>query len=142
KYVFTVSPPAALMPDDELTLELTAEREGEHPITLSEKLTLERPGFVTHLMTDKPLYQPGEVVSFRSLTLDRFRLQPVNEDLQLAFALTAPDGQAIAKLHGSGQLQDGGKSGRLMQGPDDKTIRGIGVGEFAIAGNAPGGEYT
>ena len=30
--------------------------------------------YLAHLYTDKPMYQPGETVRFRSLTLERFSL--------------------------------------------------------------------
>lgn len=143
RVAYTVPLPAALKPDEELTLEVTAERQnGEQPISITEKLPLERPGFVTHVFTDKPLYQPGEVVAFRSLTLDRFSLRPVEEDLQLSYTITDPSEQVIYRFDGSAQVQDPGARGRLLEGPDGKAIRGIGFGEFAIPSNAPGGQYT
>ena len=36
------------------------------------------------------MYQPGEVVHYRSLTLDRFSLKPANEDLRLTYELVTP----------------------------------------------------
>jgi len=144
KHPFTVPLPAALGPDEEWTLEVSAEHSGGDgkPITLSEKLPLERPGYLTHLFTDKPLYQPGEVVGFRSLTLERFSLQPVEEDLQLSFTITDPAATVVARLDGSALLRSASGGSELLQGPDGKAIRGIGTGEWAVPQYAPGGEYT
>src|SRR5262245_54463936 len=144
KFAYTVPLPAALKPDDQLTLEVTAVRSNAdgQSITLSEKLPLERPGFVTHLTTDKPLYQPGEVVAFRSLTLDRFKLQPVEEDLQFSFTIADPAGQVIYRKDGSAYVHDPKERGRMLEGPDGRPVRGVGFGEFAIPANAAGGEYV
>ena len=45
---------------------------------------------ITHLVTDKPLYKPGETIRFRSLTLDRSNLRPPENDLHLIFRLRDP----------------------------------------------------
>ena len=53
----------------------------------------ELPSVLTPLTTDKPLYQPGEVVHFRSLTLERHSLRPVvQEEFRLLYTLTTPTG--------------------------------------------------
>ena len=57
---------------------------------MSEEVNLVAPVYVTHLETDKPMYQPGEVVHYRSLTLDRFSLKPVDENLRLSYELVTP----------------------------------------------------
>jgi hypothetical protein len=144
KFQFTVPMPAAVRPNDEWTLEISATREGDSgkPVTVRESLPLERPVYLTHLVTDKPLYQPGQVLSFRSLTLQRFSLQPPEEDLQLLFTITDPSGAVVFRHAGSAQLLAGDKESRLVTGPDNKAIRGIGVGEFAIPPSAAGGEYS
>ena len=143
-YEISVPVSTTLGPTDELTLEVTAQRELEKEmVTVREKLPLEQAGYLTHLFTDKPMYQPGEVVAFRSLTLQRFSLQAPEEDLQLLFSIVNPAGQIVFRHEGSATLLDNKsiESGRFMMGPDNKTIRGIGVSEFAIPANAPGGEY-
>ena len=43
--------------------------------------------------TDRPMYRPGEVVRIRSLTLERFSLQPAAEELNLRFRITGPAGE-------------------------------------------------
>ena len=79
---------------------------------------------LTYLNVDKPVYRPGEVVHFRSLTLERFTLHS-EIDLPIRFVLLDPSGAAVkgAKLEGV-------------------TERGVGNGEFQIPQTAPGGQYT
>src|SRR5262249_10830498 len=96
------------------------------------------PVYVTHLATDKPLYQPGETIRFRSLTLDRSSLQPPAHDLHLKFRLRDP-GDAIVPLdEGNGRVLIGLQP---VLGPDKKPLRGIGVGEYTLGSDAAGGEY-
>ena len=143
RLVFAIPLPATIKPGEELTLEATAEREGADakPIALTERLPVDQPSYLTHLMTDKPLYRPGEVVAFRSLTLERFRLQPTNDDLQLSFTINDPSGKLIYRKDGADVVRDPGGNGRLLEGPDNRAVRGVGFGEFAIPKNAAGGEY-
>src|SRR5262249_26024365 len=128
-------------PKDDLTLVVSARGSQDGGGELTEKIYLAAPLYVTHLATDKPMYQPGETVRFRSLTLDRFSLKPAAEDLQLACVLTKPTGEKVELLHGNGQLLND-KDKTVINGPDKKPIRGIGAGEYAIEPPAPGGEYT
>jgi hypothetical protein len=132
----------ALTAKSQYSLEVVAqaENEGSSPIRIAEKLALDGPVYVTHLVTDKPMYRPGEVVSFRSLTLDRFSLKPAAEDLRLVYTLTHPSGKEEVLLTGSSRLVD--RRGVEMVGPLLKPVRGIGAGEYAIDPRAPGGEYT
>jgi serine/threonine protein kinase len=127
----------------ELSLEVTAEGQGEGQKTsLTEKLPLLGAAYVTHLTTDKPMYRPGEVVGFRSLTLDSFSRRPAEEDLRLLFTITDGNGQQIHKIEGPTLLTKRPGSEQVLRGPDDKPIRGIGAGEYAIPATATGGEYT
>lgn len=128
-------------PKDDLTLVVSASGSQGGGGELNEKISLAAPVYVTHLATDKPMYQPGETVHYRSLTLDRFNLKPAAEDLQLAYVLTKPTGEKVELLHGNGQLIND-KDKTVINGPDNKPIRGIGAGEYAIEPSAPGGEYT
>src|SRR5262249_44706121 len=104
-----------------------------------ETIPLAGPVYVTHLATDKPLYQPGEMVRFRSLTLERFSLHPPSEELELVYTLTTPTGVTAQLLRGVSQLQ---LDSRLILGPDQKPIQGIGAGEVQIDKEALIGEYT
>ncbi len=124
-------------PGSELFLEVVAHTDDRDSV-LAERLPLARPVFVTHLVTDKPLYKPGETVRFRSLTLDRSTLQPPDRELHLVFKLRDP-GDAVTPLdEGNGRLL---RDLKPVLGPDGKPLRGIGVGEYAIPADAPGGEY-
>src|SRR5262245_47270968 len=82
-------PDLPLTPRRDLFLEVTAEGEAGKA-HLREQVPLAVPQFMTHLTTDKPLYQPGETVHFRSLTLDRFTLKPPADDFALQFVIRDP----------------------------------------------------
>ncbi len=110
---------------------------------VSEGLQLVGALFVTHLTTDRPMYRPGEVVRFRSLTLERFRLKPGAEDFQLRYRITDPRGGEVFKLDGAARVTVEGPKGKTeVLGPDGKAVRGIGAGEFRVPSDAAGGEYT
>ena len=80
--------------------------------------------YETYLSTDKPLYRPGEVVRFRSLTLSRFGWR-ATRDLPVTFELLGPAGNPIPNMLPSGVTQ-----------------RGVGNGVFQILPGMPGGKYT
>ena len=124
-------------PGSDLFLEVTAFTDDRKSV-LAERLPLARPVFVTHLVTDKPLYKPGETIRFRSLTLDRSTLRPPGTDLHLKFRLRDPGDAVTALDEGNGRLL---QDIRPVLGPDNKPLRGIGVGEHTLASDAPGGEY-
>jgi alpha-2-macroglobulin-like protein len=126
-------------PGSDLYLEVIAYTDDNRKSVLAERVPLARPVYVTHLVTDKPLYKPGEVIRFRSLTLDRSTFFPPERDLHLQFRLKQPDGAMIPLDDGNGRLMIGLKP---VIGPDGKPIRGIGTGEFEIADTMPGGEYV
>jgi hypothetical protein len=128
-----------LTPGAQLTLLVTAETKDGGQARVSEKLPLVAPVYLTHLTTDRPLYRPGEVVRFRSLTLERFSLKPAQENLQLHYRITNPLGAEVFNLQGSALLV---RDGKTVPGPDGKPLRGIGAGEFPIPFGSPGGEYT
>jgi hypothetical protein len=132
----------ALTGKSQYSLEVIAqgEDEGTAPVQITEKLALAGPVYITHLVTDKPMYRPGEVVSFRSLTLERFSLKPPAQDLHLVYTLTHPSGKEEVLLTGSTRLVD--RRGVEVAGLLLKSIRGVGAGEYAVGPNAPGGEYT
>jgi hypothetical protein len=124
-------------PGTELFLEVVS-FDADGKSVLAERLPLARPVFVTHLVTDKPLYKPGETLRFRSLTLDRSSLRPPEHDLHLVFKLRDPANSVIPLEVGNGRLLADLKP---VLGPDGKPLRGIGVGEYAIPETAAGGEY-
>jgi hypothetical protein len=118
-----------------------AQDKGGARADVEEALGRAAPAFVTHLATDKPVYRPGEVVRFRSLTLDRATLRPAGEDFRLVYTLTVPAGGHDDVLSGNtGQLAQA--DGKPFVGADGKPVRGIGVGEYPIGPGAAPGDYT
>ncbi|HEX3147192.1 MAG TPA: alpha-2-macroglobulin family protein [Gemmataceae bacterium] len=126
-------------PGSDLYLEVIAYTDDNRKSVLAERVPLERPVYVTHLVTDKPLYKPGEIVRFRSLTLDRSTFLPPERDLHLEFRLRKPDGSMEFLPDGNGRVMIDLKP---VIGPDGKPVRGIGTGEYEIPDNAAGGEYA
>jgi hypothetical protein len=122
----------------DLFLEVSASPDDRPAQGLVDRIPLARPVYVTHLTTDKPLYQPGETIRFRSLTLDRTTLRPPSHDLHLRFRLREPGASVIPLDEGNGRLLSGLQP---ILGPDNKPLRGIGVGEYQLSTDAPGGEY-
>jgi uncharacterized repeat protein (TIGR01451 family) len=145
EFKLSLAPDVPLYPNQHLTLEVVAHREDGAKVPVSGPVEVAgKPMYFTHLATDKPLYQLGETVHFRSLTLERSTMKPPSEDLQIVFSIT-DNSQAHAEFYNSGPrlatLAD--ENGKMVLGPDHNPIRGIGVGEFAIDPvNFAGGEYT
>ena len=79
--------------------------------------------FLTRVSTDKPLYRPGEIVRFRSLTLGRFGL----------------DTPAICRFTSRFTI----RPAAVVAGSEHQGItqRGVGNGEFLLPPDRPGGEY-
>ncbi len=142
----TVTLPAdlAVKPDSKLTLVVSARRDAGIGATVSEEVNLVPPVYSTYLETDKPMYQPGEVVHYRSLTLDRFSLKPADEDLRLSYELVTPTrGVRTLAQNVNGLLSfKGDAETAAVAGPDGKPVRGVGAGEFVLDPNLAGGEYT
>ncbi len=98
------------------------------------------PEYMTHLATDRPMYRPGDVVRFRSLTLDRFSFKPATEDLKVTFRLLGPNGSEVMNLAGGMRAVDAQQ--KPLKGPDGKQITGVAAGDFPLGADAPGGPYT
>jgi hypothetical protein len=103
-------------------LEVEAQR-GSARERLEQPLAIPGPACATHLVTNKPAYRPGELMFFRSLTLDRFSLKPPEKELRLTFTLVGPYGPTGLRL-------------------DAMTSHGIAGGEFAVTPSLPEGEYV
>jgi hypothetical protein len=108
---------------------------------LPEPVPLAGPVFVTFLVTDKPLYRPGEVVRFRSVTLDRAKFRPPAEDRVLRFELRKPDDTPVLDPL-TGRTRAVTPAGDPVLGPDGKPVRGVACGAFALPADLPGGEYV
>jgi anti-sigma factor RsiW len=139
--LLALPPNLPVKPGTQLALEVSARADTGAEAKVTEQLPLIGTLFLTHLTTDRPMYRPGEIVRFRSLTLERFSLKPAREDFALVYAITDPLGAEVFKTAGKA-LVTSGKGHTPFLGPDGRPLQGIGAGEFVIAPNAPGGEYT
>jgi hypothetical protein len=132
--------------DSEVFLHITATDRAGARSDLVESLRLLEPVYTTFLTTDKPMYRPGEIVYFRSLTLDRTRFLPPAQDQTLRFEFKAPSGEVLAgsEQFGVARLGTLGPAGDLkpVLGPDGQPIRGVGCGAFTLPDGLAGGEYT
>jgi hypothetical protein len=108
--------------DAKLIVKATTDRGGE--AKLSEPLTATAPPFDTHVVLSKPAYRPGELLSFRALTLDRFNQKPPQRELSLNFALRDSRNVALQQL-------------QVKTRPD-----GVSGGEFPLGALPAGAEYT
>ncbi len=134
----------SLLPTKAPLLIVEAWREGGAKVELRQGLEIAPPSAQTHLVTDRPIYRPGDTVYFRSLTLDRATLRPLSERLQLNYFVTPPSGEPLV-ITGTDQLaQEDPKTGKRtgVVGPDGKPTFGIGAASFRLAENAPVGDYT
>src|SRR5262249_7916650 len=69
-YRLTLPPNLPVGPNAHVMLEVVAADARGSESRLCEDFRLTAPLYLTHLTTDKPVYQPGETVRFRSLTLE------------------------------------------------------------------------
>lgn len=134
-------PDVPVTPGADLVLEVIALAADGAPVEVREHLTFQTPEYMTHLTTDRPMYRPGEVVRFRSLTVERFSLKPPREDLRLHFKITGPNQQVLMNMQGGSQLAPAPNADAL-KGPDGQPLRGIGAGQFTLPAHLPGGQYT
>jgi hypothetical protein len=142
EYTLTLPADLPVKPNAKLSLEVLARREGSQE-KLQEELPLAVPLYATHLATDRPLYRPGDMVFFRSLTLERFSLKPPDEDFELVFQVRKPN-KDVESL--GTQLSRVGRfrSEHILPdlGLDGQLLHGLGAGEYRLPGNAPGGEWA
>jgi len=119
-----VAVPADMELPDRAVLKVAARRAdpatGEKEELVETSVSVERVRYATHLALDKPLYQPGETVYYRSLTLSA-----VEQEMPIHFEILDPSGAVVP----GSQL-------------DGVTERGVGNGAFPIPGELAGGEYT
>src|SRR5207245_9346131 len=114
-------------PTKRFRLQIVARKDRSAVTELSQQPDLVAPVYVTHLATDKPMYQPGETVRFRSLTLERFSLKPPEENINLVYTLIQPSGAQIQLGQGAALVsQQNTQTGQVTQilGPDKKPVRG------------------
>jgi anti-sigma factor RsiW len=147
-YRVNVPPTLRLDPGLDLGMIVEARRRAadadRRQLTLQGNVRLTAPVYLTHLTTDKPMYQPSEVVRFRSLTVDRGTLAPASEEFRLVYTLTLPTGERRTILRGGNRLiRADQRTNQVSEvlGPDGKPIRGVGAGEVPLDATAPGGEW-
>ncbi|MBI3412246.1 MAG: hypothetical protein HY040_28275 [Planctomycetes bacterium] len=138
--ILELPPSLPIKPGEPLALELQGQTGDGVPIEVREHLKLVSPEYLTHLVTDRPMYRPGEFVRFRSLTLDRFSLKPTQEDMKLRFTVTGPNNVQIFQTEGRSELVSEPKK-EPLSGPDGNALKGIGAGEFQLPADLPGGQY-
>ncbi|MHC4178641.1 MAG: MG2 domain-containing protein, partial [Planctomycetota bacterium] len=97
---------------------------GKNQEPVETRLAVEPVRYVTHLALDKPLYQPGETVYYRSLSLSRFGLA-ADRQMPIHFEILDPSGAVVP--------------GSQLQGV---TEHGVGSGAFGIPEQSAGGEYV
>jgi anti-sigma factor RsiW len=140
-FTLVLPPDLPVKPHTQLALVVTARADNGAEAKVTEQLPILGTLYLTHVTTDRPMYRPGEVVRFRSLTLERFSLKPAREDFALVYTITDPSGAPIFSLAGKALLTQG-KGHAPLRGPGGKELRGLGAGEFTLPAKAPGGEYT
>jgi alpha-2-macroglobulin family protein/MG2 domain-containing protein/macroglobulin-like protein len=64
---------------------------------LSRTVTLQRTGKIL-LVTDKPIYQPGQLIHMRALALNAYDLKPLNRE-KILFQVMDPKGNKVFKKH-------------------------------------------
>ncbi|MBW1871647.1 MAG: hypothetical protein JRJ19_06250, partial [Deltaproteobacteria bacterium] len=64
---------------------------------LSRQVTLQRTGKIL-LVTDKPIYQPGQLIHMRALALNSYDLKPLNRE-KVLFQVMDPKGNKVFKKH-------------------------------------------
>jgi len=109
------------------------------PIQLG--LEVLRTRYAAHLVTDKPLYQPGEEVHFRGLALDKATLKAPAEDLQFEFTLLNPMQTRLRRWEGQAVLYDEATH-QPVRDTKGHPLLGVGAGSYMLPADAPGGEYT
>ena len=91
---------------------------------VNTRVTIEPARSMTQLWLDKPLYQPGETVRYRSLTLSRFGLA-ADREAPVRFEILDPHGAVVRDWQSEGLTQ-----------------RGVGCGQFPLAADSADGRYT
>ena len=87
-------------------------------------LAVDEVKYATQLSLDKPLYQPGEIIYYRSLTLRRFGMK-ADREFMVRFSIQDPSGATVANSEMVGA-----------------TEKGVGSNVFQIPEELAGGEYS
>jgi hypothetical protein len=110
------------VPDGDHTLLVHVSTPLEEDVTVEVPLALYVPA-AAHVLTDRPLYEPGQTVLFRALTLSRADLTPIS-DRPGVWTVRGPDGRVYLEEESPG-------------GP-----WGVSASSFPLAADAPLGTWT
>jgi MG2 domain len=91
---------------------------------MSAPLVVYTARMATQLSLDKPLYQPGETIFYRSLSLSRFGLA-VDREISIHYEILDPAGAVLPNSRSDGT-----------------TEHGVGNGAYNIPDDLSGGQYT
>jgi hypothetical protein len=106
------------------SVRLVAEAQaGQAKAQVQHKLQVAAPAYVAHLVTNKTVYRPGDLLFFRALVLDRAGLTPPVGPIALRFSLIDAAGRAVGVVE-------------AQAGPG-----GIAVGELAVTDKWADGNY-
>ena len=115
----------AAMLQSRASVELVVEAEaGMAKARVQEALKVAAPAYVSHLITNKTVYRPGELLFFRALVLERAGLTPPAGPIALRCSLLNADGQAVGVAS-------------VQAGPG-----GIAAGELAVTDQLADGNYV
>ena len=133
--VLVVEIPPQLAAGDGLFLDVTATRANSRA-HLKEPLRVELPELVSHLAVPKLLYQPGELVLFRSVTLERFRQTPAMPGLTIDYILRDTEGNVIQKARAT--TVEGGIGGGAFELPRQDAKEGT----YTLSVLSPDGRFV
>jgi hypothetical protein len=97
---------------------------GELSTEIREEVIIAPADPLTQLTLNKRNYQVGEIVFFRSVTLDRYSLRPIERKLHIQHSLRDAEGKTV------------------LARSDVTGAGGIASGEFALTRNLAEGDYT
>ena len=118
-----VSIPADMSLPADVSLKVMAQHRGS-PEQMSAPLAVYPARLATQISLDKPLYQPGETIFYRSLSLSRFGLA-VDREIPIHYEILDPAGAVLPNSRSDGT-----------------TDHGVGNGTYNIPDDLPGGQYT
>ncbi|MGA2061875.1 MAG: MG2 domain-containing protein [Thermoguttaceae bacterium] len=118
-----VSIPADMYLPADVILKVMAAHRGS-PEQMSAPLAVYPALLATQISLDKPLYQPGETIYYRSLSLSRFGLA-VDREIPIHYEILDPAGATLPNSR-----------------TDGTTDHGVGNGTYNIPDDLPGGQYT
>ena len=97
-----------MKPGSDLFLEVVAYTDDDRKSVLAERIPLARPVYVTHLVTDKPLYKPGEIDPLPLADARPLHVPAAGKRQHLKFRLDEPGDAVIPLDEGNGRVDETG----------------------------------